>query len=124
MRVSVARYLLLVSVALLGVVPARAGNELIVIEKVQVVRTISGVVRDRSGSPIEGATVAEVSADHETVIRSVVTGEDGSFRFPQEPKQQIYDLMISAHNFNPLLVHVRTSRWTRRALNLRLEVAT
>ena len=101
-----------------------AGVELVEIAKVQVVREISGVVRDPSGAAISGATVAEVSADHKTVLRSVTTDKDGKFTFPRTPNTKIYNLMVSTDGFNPLLVHVRTSRWVKRLLDLRLEIST
>lgn len=112
-------------VVLLGTaIPAVAGVELVELEKTQVAHTLSGIVRDGSGVPVQGATVAEVSQDHMTVIRTRMTDKNGSFTFSLERKRKIYHLMISCDGFNPMLVHVKTSRWTRKLLDLRLELAT
>lgn len=94
------------------------------IEKVQVVKSMSGVVRDTSGAPIVGATVAEVSADWKTVIQSTVTDTNGNFTLPPMNKRRIRHLMISMNNFNPLVVHVKVSGWTSKVLDLQLHVAT
>lgn len=100
------------------------GVETVEIAKVQVVKAVSGLVRDANGTAISGATVAEVSADHKQVIRSVRTDTDGKFALPSEPGKKIYNLMIWSDGFNPLLIRVRTSRWTKRLLDLRLYVST
>lgn len=100
------------------------GVETVEIAKVQVVRALSGSVRDTSGAGISGATVAEVSPDSKQVLRSVTTDRDGKFSLVSAPGKNMYNLIISRDGFNPLLIHVRTSRWTRRLLNLRLYVST
>lgn len=104
--------------------PALAGVETVEIGKVQVVRALAGVVRGPNGDPISGATVEEVSADQKTVLRKVVTDKDGRFVLRSTPGRNIHHLMVSAHQFNPLLVHVRMSRWTRKLLDLHIEVST
>jgi len=124
MTVWMSRFFLLAAGLVRTVTPATAGVEIVEIEKVQVVRAISGVVRDPSGAPIAGAAVAEVSADHKTVFRSVTTGKNGGFTLPRESRKKTYHLMISVNGFNSLLVHVKTSWWKRRLSDLRLELAT
>ena len=115
----------MVAVGLIGVAtPAVAGREIVEIGKVQVVKGVSGIVRGPNGDPVEGATVAEVSADHKTVLRSVTTDKNGRFTLAPEPGKRAYHLMVSRYGFNELLVHVRISRWTKRLLDLRLELAT
>src|ERR1700732_43818 len=101
---------------------AKAGVEIVEIERVQVVNAVSGVVHDPSGAPILGATVAEVSPDWKTVIQSTNTDADGRFSIVPKAKKRIYHLMISSNGFNPLVVHVRVSQWTKKLLDLRPEI--
>jgi len=103
---------------------ALAEVEIIEIEEVQVVKSISGLVTDTSGAPIPGATVAEVSADWKTVIQSTIADKKGEFTLPQKHQSTIYHLMISMDNFNPLVVHVKVTTRTSKLLNLQLHVAT
>ena len=103
--------------------PAPAQYAIIEIEKVQIVKSLSGVVRDASGAPIAGATVAEVSADRKTVIQSTVTDARGAFALPQH-RGELHHLMVSMRNFNPLVVHVKVSRSASKLLDLQLNVAT
>jgi ABC-type uncharacterized transport system permease subunit len=101
-----------------------AGIETVEIQKVQVVRSVSGMASDPSGAPIAGAVIAELGADGKTVARTVQTDKNGHFSLPARPHQRIYSLRISMKGFNPLIVHVKTSRWSRKTLKLRLEVGT
>jgi hypothetical protein len=88
------------------------------------VHALSGVVRDPNGAPLPGATVAELSQDG-NVIASAITDQSGSFAIVPEAKKRVYDLKISLDpNFNPLIVHVRVSNWTKKLLNLKLELST
>jgi len=104
--------------------PTMAQRALIEIDRVQVANALSGIVRDPSGAPLTGATVAEVSQDG-TVIESTTTDQVGSFAIVPRAKKKVYDLKISLDpNFNPLIVHVRVSRWTKKLLDLKLEVST
>jgi hypothetical protein len=106
---------------------AFAGVEIVEIETVQVVRTISGVVRDPGGAPIPGATVTEVSPDWKTAIQSTTTNADGTFAIGPRDRKKVYHLKISfdkSPDFNPLIVHVRLSRWTGKKLTLKLELTT
>jgi hypothetical protein len=104
--------------------PTIAQRYTVEIGKVQVVSALSGVVRDANGAPIPGATVAEVSQDG-NVIQSTTTDQGGSFAIVPRAKKKVYDLKISLDpNFNPLIVHVKVSKWTRKLLDLRLEIAT
>ena len=107
--------------------PALAGVEIVEIEKIQVVRAISGVVRDPSGAPVPGATVTEVSPDWKTDIQSTTTNADGTFSIVPRDRKKVYHLRISfdtSPGFNPLIVHVRLSRWTKKKLTLMLELST
>jgi len=105
--------------------PASAQRTIVEIEKVQVVSAVSGIVRDPNGTPISGATVAEVAPDGKTVIQSTITDQEGSFTLVPKAKQKVYDLKIDkSPNFDPLIVHVRVSRWTKRVLDLKLEIST
>jgi hypothetical protein len=120
----IARFVLLAAGLAGTATSATAGIEIVEVAKIQVVRAVSGFVRDPNGSPVGGATVAEVSADHKTILRSVTTDKNGGFALPREPRKKIYHLMVSAYGFNPLLVHVKTSWWRKRLLDLRLELTT
>jgi hypothetical protein len=71
---------------------ALAGVEIVEIEKIQVVRTISGVVRDPSSAPVPGATVTEVSPDWKTVIQSARTDADGTFAMVPRDRKKVYHL--------------------------------
>jgi len=104
--------------------PAAAQYAIVEIEKVQIVKSLSGVVSDTSGAPIPGATVAEVSSDLKTVIRSTVTDANGVFTLPPLHKGKVHHLTVSMKNFNPLVVHVKVSRWSSKLLDLKLHVAT
>ena len=104
-----------------------AGVEIVEIGKIQVVKAISGVVRDPNGAPVSGATVAVVSSDGKTVIQSTTTDQAGTFAIVPTAKKKVYDLKISFDKFagfNPLIVHVSVSRWTKKLLNLKLELST
>lgn len=116
---------LLVASAILVELPGSAAAQyaIIEVEKVQVVKSVSGVVSDASGALITGATVAEVSADRKTVIQSTVTNANGVFSLPPPCDGRIHHLMVSMKNFNPLLVHVKVSKRTSKLLDLQLHVA-
>jgi Carboxypeptidase regulatory-like domain len=101
-----------------------AGIETVEIRKVQVVRGVSGMVSDPSGAPIAGAVVSELGVDGKTVVRTVQTDKNGHFSFPPRPHHRIYSLRISINAFNPLIVPVKISQWSRKTLKLYLEVST
>lgn len=104
--------------------PTTAQRTVVEIDKVQVANALSGIVRDPSGAPLPGVTVAEVSQDG-SVIESTTTDQAGSFAIVPRAKKKVYNLKISLDpNFNPLIVHVRVSRWTKKLLDLKLEVST
>ncbi len=114
-----------ITVVVIGLVSgAVAGVETVEMQKVQVVRSVSGVVNDPAGVPIEGAVVAELVGDGGRVVRTVQTDENGYFSLPPERNQRIYLIRISRNGFNPLIVHVKTTRWTKKTLKLRLEIGT
>jgi hypothetical protein len=103
------------------------GRVVVEIDKVQVVHAISGIVRDPSGTPVSGATVSEISPDRKTVIQSTTTDQRGSFVIVPTAKKKVYDLRISfdkSPGFNPLIVHVRVSKWTKKLLDLKLYIST
>jgi len=124
MRTWLQRYLLLSAILAVVSVGASAGVETEVIDKTQVVKAVSGVVRDPRGDPISGATVAEVTPDLKTVIQSTTTDERGHFVLHRIPGTKIHNLVISRRPFNPLVVHVRVSKWTKKPLELKLELST
>jgi len=103
---------------------AEAGMETVEIARVQTAKALSGVVRDPVGDPVPGAIVKEVSPDTSTVIQSVMTDADGKFAISPKSRNKVYHLFISRDGFNPLLVHVKISRWSSHFLDLKLHVAT
>lgn len=113
------------SIWIAGLAASASGQmETVEIAKTQVVASVSGVVRDSTGAPIPGAKVSEVSSDLKMEIQSTTTDKDGKFSLAPKHKQKIHHLVISKRNFNPLLIHVKVSRWTSRLLVLRLHVAS
>jgi len=103
---------------------ANAGVEVVELAKIQVVRTFAGTLLDPNGDPIRGATVDEVTSDMKTVIQTVQTDESGRFKFLTWTNVRTHHLLISHSGFNPLFVHVRVSRWSRKYLHLELHLAT
>lgn len=103
---------------------ANAGIETIEIARIQTVKSLSGVVRDTTGAPIAGATVTELSSDGKTVIRTTLTDKVGNFSLSQNTQNKVHHLKVSMNGFNPLLLHVKLSKWTSRHLVLTLYVAT
>lgn len=94
------------------------------IAKIRVVSALSGTVRDPSGAPIQGATVAEISPDGKVIIQTTTTDQAGTFAIVSTAKKKVYDLRISSAGFNPLIVHLRVSKWTKKLLSLKLELST
>jgi len=103
---------------------AAAGAETVEIQRIQVVRSVSGIVTDPNGAPITGVGVAELGADGNTVLRTIETDKAGRFNLSQRPNRRIYSLRISMSGFDPMIVHLRTSRWTKHVLKVHLVVAT
>lgn len=103
---------------------AVAGVDTVEVQKIQIVRSVSGVVTDPNGALITGAVVAALGPDGSTVLRSVATDKEGYFSLSQRPHQRVYSLRISKNGFDPMIVHVRTSRWTKRIMKVRLVIAT
>ena len=55
--------------------------EIFEIEKVQLAKSVAGIVSDPSGSALPGVTVEDRSEDWKTVLRSTETDEKGRFAF-------------------------------------------
>ena len=103
---------------------AKGGVEVVELAKIQVVRSFAGTLVDPNGDPIRDATVDEVTPDMKTVIQTVQTDESGRFKFSTRTKVATHHLLISHSGFNPLFVHVKFRRWSRKYLRLELHLAT
>ena len=66
--------------------------------------SIVGTVKDSTGAIVPNATVTITDADKKAVVRTVSTGEDGTFSAPQLPVGN-YEVSIEAPNFKK---HVET----------------
>src|SRR6185436_12633097 len=64
----------------------------------EITGNIAGTVRDSSGASVNGATVTITDQDKNIVVRTVTTGEDGTFSAPQLPSGN-YSITIEAPSF-------------------------
>src|SRR5262245_32549729 len=81
---------------------------------------ISGVVTDQGGALVKGATVDVISEAIGTSVRTLTTGDDGTFTATLLPPGS-YKLEITAANFKKAVVlgvQVRTTETTRQEISL------
>ncbi len=81
---------------------------------------ISGVVTDQGGALVKGATVDVISEATATSVRTITTGDDGTFTATLLPPGS-YKLEITAANFKKAVilgVQVRTTETTRQEVSL------
>lgn len=64
----------------------------------EITGSIGGTVKDPSGASVPGATVTITDVEKKVVVRTVNTGEDGSFNAPQLPSAT-YEVSVEASNF-------------------------
>src|SRR2546427_4088326 len=94
----------------------------VVIAAGQAIQTggINGVVTDKSGALVAGATVDVISEATGRSVRTVTTGDDGGFSLTLLPPGS-YRLEVSAANFKKEIVagvKVETTQTTRQAISL------
>lgn len=113
-----ASYLFLVPIQL------RAQYMTVEIEKVQLVRSLTAVTLDPSGSPIPGVLVEEFSSGWKESLRSTKTDATGRFTFTRVKGRDIYYLQLMMNGFDPLRVRVKINWMRGKNLQLELKIAT
>ena len=103
---------------------ARAGVEIVEIEKVQVVGRLSGVIRDPSGAPLPDVTVEEVSPDWKAEFQTTKTDGEGHFAMTPKSKGKLYYLVITRSGFNSMRVRARINARSTKQLDIKLEFST
>src|SRR3989442_2939253 len=93
-----------------------------VIASAQAIQTggITGVVTDKNGALVTGASVDVISDATGKSVRNVTTGGDGGYSVTLLPPGK-YRLEISAHNFKKAVVsdvHVNITETTRQDVSL------
>jgi hypothetical protein len=116
----------ILSFILLLFAPSFGGVETVVIEKVQLTKTLGGVVTDASDAPLANVQVVEVTSDWQTTIRGTMTDTEGRWSLPSVPKQQIYVLRFITKQccFNELICRVKLNKRKGKELRIRLELST
>jgi hypothetical protein len=84
--------------------------------------SIEGTVKDPSGSSVANATV-EISYPVSGYTRTVVTGADGSFRFPNVPFNT-YHLVVTASGFAPFTEDVDVRSTVPITVQIGLKIGT
>jgi subtilisin-like proprotein convertase family protein len=70
----------------------------------EITGSIVGTVTDTSGAIVPGATITITDPAKRVVVRTIVTGDDGTFSAPQLPAA-VYEVVVEAPNFKK---HVET----------------
>src|SRR4029453_19234059 len=70
----------------------------------EITGSIVGTVTDTSGAIVPGATITITDPAKRVVLRTIVTGDDGTFSAPQLPAA-VYEVVVEAPNFKK---HVET----------------
>jgi len=73
---------------------------------VQVVTSLSGVVRDPGNAPMAGVLVEEFRSDWKTSLRSTKTDQSGHFAMTPVKDRKVYFLQFSFRNCNPLRIRI------------------
>jgi hypothetical protein len=82
---------------------------------------IVGTVKDATGASVAGATVTITDLDKKTVIRTLTTGDDGTFSAPQIPVGR-YEVAIEAPNFKKYVENnVKIDVSQRRTVDVSLQ---
>ncbi len=76
----------------------------------EITGTINGTVKDPNGGAVSGATVTLTDVGTRLVVRTLTTGEDGSFSAPLVPAVE-YTVTVEAPSFKKT---VQTERQARR----------
>lgn len=101
-----------------------ADVEAIEFAKVQLSKTLGGIVVDASGSPIPGTQVLEVSADWNTTIRSTTANAAGRWSLQPIQKRRTYYLRFRSNGFNEVRCRVRLSKFRGKESRITLPVGT
>ena len=101
-----------------------AQYQVVEIADVQLVKSLSGVVQDPAGSPMENVLVQEFSPDWNTVLRTSKTDSHGRFSLAALQGRKIYCLQLSTSGFDPLRVRVQVDRKRGASLKVKLVIAT
>lgn len=87
----------------------------------EITGTISGNVKDANGGAVSGATVTLTDVGTRLVVRTVTTGEDGSFSAPLVPVAE-YTLTVEAPSFKKTIqTNVKLDANQTRTLDVILE---
>jgi hypothetical protein len=101
-----------------------AQYQVVEIADVQFVKSLSGVVQDPAGSPMESVLVQEFSPDWRTVLRTSKTDNHGRFSLAPLQGRKIYCLQLSTSGFDPLRVRVQVDRKHGTSLKVKLVIGT
>ncbi|HEY6120039.1 MAG TPA: carboxypeptidase regulatory-like domain-containing protein, partial [Pyrinomonadaceae bacterium] len=87
----------------------------------EITGSLAGTVRDTSGAIVSGATVTISDPSKKVVVRTMTTGDDGTYSAPQLPVA-VYELSVEAPNFKKHIeTNVKLDVNQRRTLDLTLE---
>jgi hypothetical protein len=116
------RSLAVIAVLLFLPLEINAQYQVVEIADVQSVKSLSGVVQDFAGSPMESVLVQELSPDWKAVLRTSRTDNHGRFSLAPLQGRKIYYLQLSASGFDPLRVRVQLD--PKHGTNLKLTLVT
>jgi len=103
---------------------SHAQYQIIELADVQLVKSLSAVVQDPSGSPLTNVLVQEFSPDWKTVLRTSATDNHGRFTLASVQDRKIHCLQLSTPGFDPLRLRVQVDRGRGVNLKLKLTIAT
>lgn len=120
------RPLSLAAIVALLCLPLNVNAQYQVIEMadVQLVGSLSGLVQDPAGSPMEDVLVQEFSPDWKTVLLTSRTDAHGRFSLAALQGRKIHCLQLSTPGFDPLRVRVRVDRKRGGSLKVKFVIAT
>jgi hypothetical protein len=104
--------------------PARAGVELLILEKPMQAEKLAGVVVDSTGAPVSGVTIEDCNSAFDRVLQSTTTDATGHFAFPAAKIGTTHHLHVQMNGFDPMHITVIMKRPARAKLHIRLYVAT
>ena len=87
----------------------------------EITGNINGTVKDSSGATVKGATVELTDTQKKVVVRTVTTGDDGDFSFP-DLIGSVYTMSVEAPNFKKTVQQdIKLDVGQRRTLEVVLE---
>jgi hypothetical protein len=89
-------------------------------------RSLEGIVTDRNGAPVVGATVQLCTTDWKScgTQSDAVTNADGKFAVAAKEHNKLYYLRIMRDTFDPLEFKVHLSRYSSKQLRVSMTVAS